>query len=155
MNMYQPLTENIRQKIKRLQETDYVQAAIGTIDKEGCPLVTKVVPMSYKGSIYLLLSDLSEHTKNIKLNDNVSIYFAAKETNKTKSNNSRLTLQGNIKKLNLKKVDPFFIELTTHYQKIESGSQMWAQFLDFNFYEFFESRKLFVDGFAKAYEEEF
>ena len=152
--MYQPLTEKIRKKIKSIQEKDYVQSAIGTIDKNGCPLVTKVVPMSYHGSIYLLLSDLSEHTKNIEFNDNVSIYFAAKETNKTKSNNPRLTLQGNIKKLNLKKIDPFFIELSACYQKIEAGSQMWAQFLDFNFYKFSAKRKLFVDGFAKAYEEE-
>ena len=155
MDMYQPLTEKIRKKIKNLQDNGYAQAAIGTISKNGCPLVTKVVPMMYKGSIYLLLSDLSEHSKNIIWNKNVSIYFAATETNKTRSNNTRLTLQGSIKKLELKKIDPLFIELTAHYQKIDTGSKMWAQFLDFNFYIFTEKRKLFVDGFAKAYEEEY
>ncbi len=29
---------------------------------------------------------------------------------------------------------------------------MWAVFTDFNFYIFTEKRKLFVEGFGKAYE---
>ena len=48
--------------------------------------------MNYKDNLYLLLSDLSEHTKNIKTNKNSSIYFSAKETHQQKLNNPRLTL---------------------------------------------------------------
>ena len=152
-NLYQPFTNKIRKTISILQDNGYEHSAIGTFDKNGYPMVTKIVPMLHKETIYLLMSDLSEHTKNIKTNSKVSIYYAAKEVHTTKSNNMRLTLQGILEKIKVKKSDPLFLELRDHYQEIEPGSKMWAQFLDFNFYKFFEKRKLFVEGFAKAYEE--
>ena len=66
--------------------------------------ITKVIPMNYNDTIYLLISDLSEHTKNLNINPNASLYFAQEETHKIKSNNPRLTLQGKFKKLELKRM---------------------------------------------------
>ena len=102
-NLYKPLNKKVRKKIVSLLEGHYEQAALGTLGLDGFPLVTKIVPMLKNDGLFLLLSDLSEHTKNISQNNKVSIYFAKKETHKIKSNNSRLSLQGTISKLNLQK----------------------------------------------------
>ena len=107
----------------------------------------------YKNNkLYLLISDLSEHTQNIALNQNVSIYFSLKELNKTKSNNPRLTINGIIKKHVLKKENKKFVDLLNTYQKIESGSKMWGMFTDFNFYSLIPKRALYIEGFGKAYQ---
>ena len=152
-NLYKPLNKKVRKKIDSLLEGHYEQAALGTVGLDGFPLVTKIVPMLKNDGVFLLLSDLSEHTKNISQNNKVSIYFAKKETHKIKSNNSRLSLQGTISKLNLQKNDTTFLDLVNAYKKIEFGSDLWASFTDFNFYQFFSKRTLYVEGFASAYEE--
>ena len=97
------ITDEIAIKIKEIINGNYQQAALGTIDDTGFPMVTKVIPMNYNDIVYLLISDLSEHTKNLNLNPNASLYFAQEEKHKIKSNNPRLTLQGLFKKLELKK----------------------------------------------------
>jgi len=110
----------------------------------------------YKNNkLYLLISDLSEHTQNIVLNHNVSIYFSLKELNKTKSNNPRLTINGIIKKHVLKKENKEFIDLLNTYQKIETGSKMWGMFTDFNFYSLIPKRALYIEGFGKAYQKDY
>jgi len=150
---YYDISAEAMNHINKIIGGDHQQAALGTIDNHGFPMVTKVVPMYYSGGLYLLLSDLSEHTKNLTNNPNSSIYFAKKEQHKIKSNNPRLTLQGTLKKLMLKKDDLQFQKLLKNYNKIEPGSKIWAMFTDFNFYIFNEKRKLFVEGFGKAYED--
>ena len=145
------ITDEIAIKIKEIINGNYQQAALGTIDDTGFPMVTKVIPMNYNDIVYLLISDLSEHTKNLNSNPNASLYFAQEEKHKIKSNNPRLTLQGLFKKLELKKDDPKFQMLLQNYNKIEPGSKMWGMFTDFNFYSFTEQKKIFVEGFGKAY----
>ena len=145
------ITDEIALKIKAIINGNYQQAALGTIDDTGFPMVTKVIPMNYNDIVYLLISDLSEHTKNLNLNPNASLYFAQEEKYKIKSNNPRLTLQGLFKKLELKKDDPKFQMLLQNYNKIEPGAKMWGMFMDFNFYSFTEQKKIFVEGFGKAY----
>jgi len=153
--MYQDLNKESEKKIQKIIEGLYETAAIGSIDSKGFPLVTKVIPMFYKGSIFLLLSDLSEHTKNIVLTNKVSIYYALEQHNELKSNNPRLTLVGNIQKVELKKDDEKFEEMLHAYSKIEKGSKMWGLFKDFNFYLFKPKRLLFVEGFGKVYKRGF
>ena len=145
------ITDEIAIKIKEIINGNYQQAALGTIDDTGFPMVTKVIPMNYNDIVYLLISDLSEHTKNLNLNPNASLYFAQEEKHKIKSNNPRLTLQGLFKKLELKKDDPKFQMLLQNYNKIEPGAKMWGMFTYFNFYSFTEQKKIFVEGFGKAY----
>ena len=146
------ITDDVAIKIKKIIDGNYQQAALGTIDDKGLPIVTKVIPMNYNNIIYLLISDLSEHTKNLNINPNASLYFAQEETHKIKSNNPRLTLQGKFKKLELKKDDTNFQILLQNYNKVEPGSKMWGMFTDFNFYAFREQKKVFVEGFGKAYQ---
>ena len=146
------ITEEIAIKIKKIINGNYQQAALGTIDDVGLPMVTKIIPMNYDDKIYLLISDLSEHTKNLNINPNASLYFAQEETHKIKSNNPRLTLQGFFKKIELKKDNPKFQILLKSYNKVEPGSKMWGMFTDFNFYVFTANKQIFVEGFGKAYQ---
>ena len=151
--LYKKIDPKIKQKISALLDNAYEQAALGTIDKNQWPLVTKVIPLIIKNNIYLLLSDLSEHTKNIVANPTISLYFAASENHRSRSNNVRLTLQGTATKLSLDKKGRSFKLLVEKQSTVDIGSDMWAYFDDFNFYEFHIKRQLYVEGFAKAYQE--
>ena len=151
-SLYKKIDPKIRQKINALLDNAYEQAALGTIDRNQWPLVTKVIPLVIKNNIFLLLSDLSEHTKNVMMNPVASLYFAGHEHHRSRSNNVRLTLQGTLTKLNLDKNGDEFKYFVEKHSIVDVGSEMWAYFDDFNFYEFHLKRQLYVEGFAKAYE---
>lgn len=150
--MYQKINPEIEKKIQNILEGGYEISVLGTNGKDNFPFLSKIIPMYKNNKLYLLISDLSEHTQNIALNHNVSIYFSLKELNKTKSNNPRLTINGIIKKHVLKKKDKEFIDLLNTYQKIENGSKMWGMFTDFNFYSLIPKRALYIEGFGKAFQ---
>ena len=149
--MYQKTNSEIEKKIQNILKGDYEISVLGTNGKDNFPFLSKIIPMYKNNTLYILISDLSEHTQNIALNHNVSIYFSLKELNKTKSNNPRLTINGIIKKHVLKKENKKFVDLLNTYQKIESGSKMWGMFTDFNFYSLIPKRALYIEGFGKAY----
>ena len=150
--MYQKINPEIDKKIENILEGEYEVSVLGTNGKDNFPFLSKIIPMYKNNKLYLLISDLSEHTQNIASNQNVSIYFSLKELNKTKSNNPRLTINGIIKKHVLKKENKEFIDLLNTYQKIENGSKMWGMFTDFNFYSLIPKRALYIEGFGKAYQ---
>ena len=150
--MYQKINPEIEKKIQNILEGNYEISVLGTNGKDNFPFLSKIIPMYKNNKLYLLISDLSEHTQNIVLNHNVSIYFSLKELNKTKSNNPRLTINGIIKKHVLKKEDKEFIDLLNAYQKIENGSKMWGMFTDFNFYSLIPKKALYIEGFGEAYQ---
>jgi putative heme iron utilization protein len=150
--MYQKINDEIHKKIQTIIEGDYEISILGTLGQEGYPFLSKIQPMYDNHKIYILISDLSEHTQNIISNKKVSFYFSMKEINNTKLNNPRLTLNGEISKLELNKNNSKYIDLLKNYQKIEKGSKMWGMFSDFNFYLFTPYRALFIEGFGKAYQ---
>ena len=153
--MYQKNNPEIEKKIQNILKGDYEISVLGTNGKDNFPFISKIIPMYKNNKLYLLISDLSEHTQNIALNQYVSIYFSLKELNKTKSNNPRLTINGIIKKHVLNKEDKEFVELLNSYQKIENGSKMWGMFTDFNFYSLEPQRALYIEGFGKAYQKNY
>jgi len=153
--MYQKINPEIEKKIQNILEGDYEISVLGTNGKDNFPFLSKIIPMYKNDKLYLLISDLSEHTQNIVLNHNVSIYFSLKELNKTKSNNPRLTINGILKKQDLNKNDIIFLDLLKSYQKIENGSKMWGMFTDFNFYSLTPKRALYIEGFGKAYQKDY
>ena len=153
--MYQKTNPEIEKKIQNILEGDYEISVLGTNGKDNFPFLSKIIPMYKNDKLYLLISDLSEHTKNINLNQYVSIYFSLKELNKTKSNNPRLTINGILKKHDLNKNDTVFLDLLESYQKIENGSKMWGMFTDFNFYSLIPKRALYIEGFGKAYQKDY
>ena len=153
--MYQKTNSEIEKKIQKILEGNYEISVLGTNGKDNFPFLSKIIPMYKNNKLYLLISDLSEHTKNIYVNQNVSIYFSLKESNKTKSNNPRLTINGILKKHDLNKNDTVFLDLLDSYQKIENGSKMWGMFTDFNFYSLIPKRALYIEGFGKAYQKDY
>ena len=153
--MYQKINPEIEKKIQNILEGDYEISVLGTNGKDNFPFLSKIIPMYKNDKLYLLISDLSEHTQNIVLNHNVSIYFSLKELNKTKSNNPRLTINGILEKHDLNKNDIIFLDLLESYQKIENGSKMWGMFTDFNFYSLTPKRALYIEGFGKAYQKDY
>jgi putative heme iron utilization protein len=150
--MYQNINPKIEKKIQEIINGNYEFSLLGTIGKENFPSISKVLPMMNNNILYVLLSDLSEHTQNINNNNKVSFYFSIKEKNKIKLNNPRLTLNGKIKKIKLDKDNKIFLNLLNAYEKVDKGSKMWGMFIDFNFYEFKPERALFIEGFGKAYQ---
>ena len=153
--MYQKTNSEIEKKIQKILEGNYEISVLGTNGKDNFPFLSKIIPMYKSDKLYLLISDLSEHTKNIVTNQYVSIYFSLKELNKTKSNNPRLTINGILKKHDLNKNDTVFLDLLESYQKIENGSKMWGMFSDFNFYSLIPKRALYIEGFGKAYQKDY
>ena len=109
--MYQKINPEIEKKIESILEGDYEISVLGTNGKDNFPFLSKIIPMYKNKKLYILISDLSEHTKNIDMNHKVSLYFSLKELNKTKSNNPRLTIKGIVKKNVFKKDDKEFIDL--------------------------------------------
>ena len=153
--MYQNINPKIEKKIQEIIDGNYEFSLLGTIGKENFPSISKILPMMNNNILYVLLSDLSEHTQNINNNNKVSFYFSIKEKNKIKLNNPRLTLNGKIKKIKLDKNNKIFLNLLNAYEKVDKGSKMWGMFIDFNFYEFKPERVLFIEGFGKAYQKKY
>ena len=150
-NKYNLTNDVIKKEVDDILKGKYQQCVLGTLDQNGYPYLSKTLPLYYEKKIYLLLSDLSDHTENLKNNKKVSIYFALEETHKERLNNPRLTLLGLIEKLKLNKNDELFVKLLKKYALIEKSAKMWGKFLDFNFYEFKIQNSIYVKGFGKAY----
>ena len=150
-NKYNLTNDVIKKEVDNILKGKYQQCVLGTLDQNGYPYLSKTLPLYYEKKIYLLLSDLSDHTENLKNNKKVSIYFALEETHKERLNNPRLTLLGLIEKLKLNKNDELFVKLLKKYALIEKSAKMWGKFLDFNFYEFKIQNSIYVKGFGKAF----
>ncbi len=150
-NKYHKVNNVIQEEVKDILQGNYQQCVLGTLDQNGYPYLSKILPLYFEKKIYLLLSNLSDHTKNLKINKKVSIYFAQEEIHKQRLNNPRLTLLGLIKKLKLNKNDDSYRKLLINYILIEKSAKMWGEFLDFNFYEFNIINSIYVKGFGKAY----
>ena len=123
---------------------NYQQAAMGSMNA-GFPEVTKVTPVLFNDNIYLLLSDLSSHTKNIRVNNTVTLYFAAEHRHATQMNNPRITLYGS---LEIEDKSEFNLEL---FDVRDKGASFYGNFGDFNVWRFVEKDRLYVEGFGKAY----
>lgn len=125
---------------------NYQQAAMGSMNA-GFPEVTKVTPVLFNDNIYLLLSDLSSHTKNVRLNNTVTLYFAAEHRHATQMNNPRITLYGKMELVD----KTMFSTLMTEFDKRDKGASFYGNFGDFNVWRFVEKDRLYVEGFGKAY----
>jgi putative heme iron utilization protein len=150
--MYHEIDNETQERITNLVRS-FQQASLATFG-ERFPLVTKVMPAFVDGEIYLLLSDLSEHTRNIKEHSKrVSIYFAAEETHATRLNNPRYTVMGKLYPVpyNNEKNGEQYQRMLKEFDKMDKGASMYGMFGDFNIYRFEQMDHLYVEGFGKAY----
>ena len=123
---------------------NYQQAAMGS-HYGSYPEVTKVTPVLFDDNIYLLLSDLSSHTKNVRLNNTVTLYFAAEHRHATEMNNARVTLYGSLEQADKSQFD------LGEFDKRDKGASFYGNFGDFHVWKFVEKDRLYVEGFGKAY----
>ena len=70
-NKYNLTNDVIKKEVDDILKGKYQQCVLGTLDQNGYPYLSKTLPLYYEKKIYLLLSDLSDHTENLK---NLQIY---------------------------------------------------------------------------------
>jgi len=96
-------------------------------------------------SIYLYLSDIAEHTKNLKNNPKSCITITREKTSGDKQESERLSLIGNLHQVDDEKID-FCKE---RYYTFFKNSEKYAEFHSFNFYQFAINDIRWIGGFGK------
>ena len=110
---------------------------------EGAPYASLAsVATDHDGSPILLISDLADHTKNVKEDDRVSLLLNGSEGHDDPLAGARLTLQGRL----TRKDDP---ELRRRYLSRHPASAFYADFGDFGFYHFGIEKAHLVAGFGR------
>lgn len=104
------------------------------------------------GSVYLLLSDLARHTKNIKKNPKVSLLVISREKSAPVHEKERLSLQGKISLVTDNKKSG---ELRRSYLKVFPRAEIFFGLPDFRFYELNISEIHWIGGFGRAERWEF
>ena len=134
------------------------EAALASLE-DGAPFTSAVgylyeKPLREKsaGQIYLLLSDLARHTKNIKKNPNVSLLVVSREKSAPIHEKERMTLQGKIAAVADKEKQT---GLKTAYLKIFPRAEIFFTLPDFRFYQLAVSEIHWIGGFGRAERWEF
>jgi len=132
------------------------EASLGTVE-DGAPFVSGTGFLFLNdpaaearilgGRLYLLLSDLAQHTRNLKKNSHASLLIVEKKDDLPIHEKKRLTFQGQVRRIE----DPeVFERLKTKYLEIFPRSEIFFGLPDFHFYELEVSRVHWIGGFGKA-----
>lgn len=115
------------------------------LDKSGAPYASLVpVATDHDGSPILLISDLADHTKNVKADDRVSLLLNGSEGHDDPLAGARLTLQGQL----TRQEDP---ELRRRYLARHPAASLYADFGDFGFYRLHVEKAHLVAGFGRIH----
>jgi len=110
------------------------------------PFVSLVLPaQSNDGEIILLLSDLSDHAKNLQRDPRASLLMDGTLELKEPLTGPRLTLLGEVQRSPDQSGDK------TLYLKAHPEAELYAGFGDFKFYRFRILEGLFVAGFGRIF----
>jgi heme iron utilization protein len=110
------------------------------------PFVSLVLPaLSAGGEIILLLSDLSDHAKNLQRDARASLLMDGTLQLKEPLTGPRLTLLGEVR------VSPDQPGDKARYLAVHPEAELYAGFGDFRFYRFTISEGLFVAGFGRIF----
>jgi putative heme iron utilization protein len=125
------------------------RAGLGSLaDRDGTayPFVSLVLPaLAADGEIVLLLSDLSDHAKNLKRDGKASLLFDGTLELKEPLTGPRLTLIGEVRKSDDQAADKAL------YVAAQPSAAMYAGFGDFHCYRFKVQEGLFVAGFGRIH----
>jgi heme oxygenase (biliverdin-IX-beta and delta-forming) len=125
------------------------RGSLGTLaerDGRPYPFVSLVLPaLSGDGEIILLLSDLSDHAKNLQRDPRASLLMDGTLELKEPLTGPRLTLVGEV---SLSPDQPGDKE---RYLAVHPEAALYAGFGDFKFYRFRYFEGLFVAGFGRIY----
>ena len=125
------------------------RGSLGTLaERDGrlYPFVSLVLPArSGDGEIILLLSDLSDHAKNLQRDPRASLLMDGTLELKEPLTGPRLTLLGEVR------VSPDQPGDKARYLAVHPEAELYAGFGDFRFYRFRYFEGLFVAGFGRIY----
>ena len=123
-------------------------AILSTISKkyDGYPFGSFVTYVSgWNRTVFLYLSDLADHTKNLKKDHKACITIFKKNETGDVQNSSRLTLMGDLEIVPEKVVE----RCKDRFQNIFPESKAYAQMHDFNFYQITINQARWIGGFGK------
>jgi hypothetical protein len=119
------------------------RAALASLDAEGWPYVSLVlVTQDAQGCPLLLLSDLAEHTKNIKRDGRASLLFDSTQDLVEPLAGPRLTVMGRVAPA----AEPAAL---AHYVARHPAAEGWARMGDFHLYRLTPTRAHLVAGFGR------
>ena len=96
-------------------------------------------------SIYFYLSDIAEHTKNLKNNNKACLTISKKIKLGDKQNSQRLTIIGNLSELDKEE----FESCENRYYSFFLESKEYSKFHSFNFYKLEPISARWIGGFGK------
>jgi len=96
-------------------------------------------------TIYLYLSDIAEHTKNIKKNQKGCITISNEKKIGDKQESERLSLVGDLEEINEEDLE----FCTKRYYTFFKNSEKYADFHSFKFYQFKIKNIRWIGGFGK------
>jgi len=97
------------------------------------------------GDLLLLLSDLAEHTQNLRVDSRVSIVIAATEGDGEVLERGRASFQGRVEVARQEELVVF----KTHYLRAHPQARGYVTFADFNFFRLRVERVRFIAGFGR------
>jgi heme oxygenase (biliverdin-IX-beta and delta-forming) len=117
-----------------------------SVDVEGYPFGS-IVPyvLNYDGEPTMLISDIAQHTRNIKRNEKVSLTIFDRFADDPQAS-GRLTWIGNAEL-----VDPSDTKIRHRYLRYFPSAESYFETHDFSFYRIRLRRARFIGGFGEIY----
>jgi putative heme iron utilization protein len=124
----------------------YDQGVLGTLDRRDGSPYTSVAEyvLLPNGDALLLVSDLADHTKNIKNDPQASLLVSNGLGDEQPLTDERVTLLGDVELVADEESD----EMRERYLEVHPHAETYIDFGDFNFYRFAPDRLRYIGGFG-------
>ena len=133
----------MKEEILRFLNSNH-EVSLGTL-KQGAPYVSASGSIEHQGKLYLLLSALAQHTKNLEQDKRASL-LVIENSSAPVHEKKRVSLTGSLEKASSDQRDA----LKAEYLKVFPKSEMFFTLPDFHFYEFKITEAAWIGGFGKA-----
>ena len=121
-------------------------ALASRMEADGAPYASLVMTACDPvGNPLMMLSDLAEHTRNLKTRPEASLLFDATAGLDNALTGTRVTLQGSIRQ------EPSDSALAARYLAVHPDAELYAGFADFNLYRMQVTRVHVVAGFGRIH----
>lgn len=126
---------------------------LSTIGLDGNPFLSYAPFVEHQGKVYLYLSQIAEHYKNIENNSAIDVMLAADESNtKNIFARERARFKGEAKNVGNEGYEEVFAKFE---QKFGAPTFKMLRTLDFSLFELTLSNGRYVVGFGQAYDVDF
>ncbi len=144
-------TDDEARALARTLIADAEFAAIGVLEPQtGMPLVSRVaVAVEDDGAPFILVSDLSGHSKALAVDGRASLLFGEPGPKGDPLTHPRVTVIGRVTKLG--RDDPNHARRRAFWLKKHPKAKLYIDFGDFNFWKMEVERAHLNGGFGKAF----